>query len=444
MGTINTMYQVYYDEHGKGNLHEYSFENSNCKEPLAFNNYKFAPFYSQANFIISQFNLNEFRVKDVEKIKYNGIYTISLGNHPNRWSGLNKTFKFPDKHILYYLPHIVYEAVRQHRMIIVIDNQAEGMLMHTADCDAYKAMHKAMKDLNLPSYSVLLITGNEKFYIDYCNWCMLNNIRPKFAHVDFFTHCYYFENNRTPTYTCIETALLNQNSKDFNSLNRTVRNHRIAHLYYCIKNNYHNNNLISGHYNEHNEKDYENSKFFFIHEDSDNYVNTLKQNLPLQIDGNWNKDNPDLSSHSLFNLDTFKNSLLSFVTETAFHDPGLFLTEKIFKPIAAGHPFIVLGQRGMLRSLREKGFRTDFFGIDQTYDDIENPYERFHAVHKSLKAYIDTPRNDKITNTLKSLEMIKHNQELFRKTDFINNSYKKLYTTVDKIFRKEYNPYEKS
>jgi hypothetical protein len=54
----------------------------------------------------------------------------------------------------------------------------------------------------------------------------------------------------------------------------------------------------------------------------------------------------------------------------------LRFTEKTLKPLAAGRPFIVNGNPGVLKLLRRMGFKTLSPLIDETYDEIADPHER--------------------------------------------------------------------
>ena len=73
---------------------------------------------------------------------------------------------------------------------------------------------------------------------------------------------------------------------------------------------------------------------------------------------------------SLF--DECAESLLYLVTETVATGRRHHLTEKTFKPIALGMPFVIVGTKGSLEYLRSYGFRT-FEGIwDESYDDAED------------------------------------------------------------------------
>jgi len=110
------------------------------------------------------------------------------------------------------------------------------------------------------------------------------------------------------------------------------------------------------------------------------------------------------------NLEIYERSQLTVVTESHFDQTGgLFITEKTFRPLLVGHPFMILGQQGTLKKLRSWGFRTDFDGIDQSYDLIEDDRERFVQFHKSLTNWYHIPLEEKRFLLEKWESTIQHN-----------------------------------
>jgi hypothetical protein len=104
------------------------------------------------------------------------------------------------------------------------------------------------------------------------------------------------------------------------------------------------------------------------------------------------------------------------------------------KPIAAGHPFIIMGQYRILDILRSMGFMTDFKGIDQSYDEIADPFKRFAAVHQSLKNWVDLDRSAQIEYIEESMPMLEHNRNLFNSIDFLSDSYSRLFAKCKDMF----------
>ncbi len=77
----------------------------------------------------------------------------------------------------------------------------------------------------------------------------------------------------------------------------------------------------------------------------------------------------------------FEQSYYSIVTERVFNVDGWTLpTAKIYKTIHNLHPFIVLGQKGLLAELRRQGFETFPELFDESYDNEVCPDARFQKV----------------------------------------------------------------
>jgi len=107
------------------------------------------------------------------------------------------------------------------------------------------------------------------------------------------------------------------------------------------------------------------------------------QTLPINFAGET--DHP-MHSCWLSLFDEAADSLLYLVTETVATGRRHHLTEKTFKPIALGMPFVIVGTKGSLAYLRSYGFRT-FEGIwDESYDQAEDDVriERIASLLRSL------------------------------------------------------------
>jgi hypothetical protein len=85
------------------------------------------------------------------------------------------------------------------------------------------------------------------------------------------------------------------------------------------------------------------------------------------------------------NTRAYLDTYFSMVTETVFDYARSFRTEKIWKPIAIGHPFIVASSQGYYRDLQNLGFRTFGHLIDESFDDIQNNQERIERISAVVK-----------------------------------------------------------
>lgn len=83
-------------------------------------------------------------------------------------------------------------------------------------------------------------------------------------------------------------------------------------------------------------------------------------------------------------LETLSLGLFHVVTETIFYDEKLHLTEKIFKPIVARRPFLLVGAPGNLAYLKSYGFRTFDRWIDESYDLEKDPDQRLAKIVNEL------------------------------------------------------------
>jgi len=77
----------------------------------------------------------------------------------------------------------------------------------------------------------------------------------------------------------------------------------------------------------------------------------------------------------------YVDTYFSLITETiCAESPYSFRTEKTAKPLAMGHPFIVVSNPGFYRDLHCMGFQTFGHVIDETFDQIENHQDRVNRI----------------------------------------------------------------
>ena len=153
------------------------------------------------------------------------------------------------------------------------------------------------------------------------------------------------------------------------------------------------------------------------------------QTLPINFEGET--DHP-MHSCWLSLFDQCADSLLYLVTETVATGRRHHLTEKTFKPIAMGMPFMIAGTRGSLRYLRSYGFRT-FEGIwDESYDDArdEDRIPRMMSTLRSLNELTAEGRQDLFEQCL---PVIEHNWNHFYGGGFEQLLWQELLEMLDGI-----------
>jgi hypothetical protein len=133
------------------------------------------------------------------------------------------------------------------------------------------------------------------------------------------------------------------------------------------------------------------------------------QTLPISFAGET--DHP-MHSCWLSLFDESAESLLYLVTETVATGQRLHLTEKTFKPIALGMPFVIVGTKGSLEYLRSYGFRT-FEGIwDESYDQTEDDV-RIERIASLMRSLDELPNAAKQELFEAAHEVIEHNWNHF-------------------------------
>ena len=101
---------------------------------------------------------------------------------------------------------------------------------------------------------------------------------------------------------------------------------------------------------------------------------------PLTID----TDTPNGNLSADVNFEDLTSALWHVVTETVYFDSKLHLTEKIFKPIVAQRPFILVAAPGNLAYLKSYGFRTFDRWIDESYDAETDHYIRIEKITEEI------------------------------------------------------------
>jgi hypothetical protein len=142
----------------------------------------------------------------------------------------------------------------------------------------------------------------------------------------------------------------------------------------------------------------------------------LNQQIPVTISGDCfdNSASEDCDwSHGqeFFYSDTF----CSLVLDTYCSEDQVVLDEKSFKPIAYGHPFLLLCNRGGLKTLRSIGFKTFGDYWDESYDNLQG-YDRLETIFK-LMLEIEKWSVEDINSVYTDMQpILEHNRQHFYKT----------------------------
>jgi hypothetical protein len=142
----------------------------------------------------------------------------------------------------------------------------------------------------------------------------------------------------------------------------------------------------------------------------------LHDNFPTLVRERWTKGN-----------DHYKHIALDIAVETVFDYPYPYITEKTLRPIFMQRMYIVVGAAGTLEILRQQGFYTWGDFIDESYDQIKDPCDRFRAVMKSIRDFCVLDLEDikkylcdnqyKLQHNVENLQNLRNRElDLYKKT----------------------------
>jgi len=215
------------------------------------------------------------------------------------------------------------------------------------------------------------------------------------------------------SFICWVPQLLDQpiayrpSDKFFLSYNRRPRPHRVILLCEIIKRNLVSKGLIS--YWGDDIRDSVSRVIKHGRPDLEPQALNLDKLIPLEIDKNLGQHNPawDLIPEH------YQQTFLSVLPETLFDVGTIFFSEKTWKTIVAGHPFIMIGSPGMLKELRNQGYYTFGSFWDESYDNEPDLGKRIQMAMD--ECYRLSFLSDEKLMYLREqmLPILIHNQQLF-------------------------------
>jgi hypothetical protein len=214
----------------------------------------------------------------------------------------------------------------------------------------------------------------------------------------------YFEPwNKYNENTIIDFKPINEKNL-YLSYNRNPRQHRVQLILNLLKHNIFGRGSISL-----SELVYETPSDANVE-----HVEFLKNNTPFVI-----SEGCDLFFNMCCNItnEDYEKTFISMVTETLVDEGTLFISEKIWKPIMVGHPFIVFGNLWTLKFLKSMGYKTFDKWINEEYDNEPDSGRRCNMITDELVKLS--------TKTVEELKLIR--DEMNEVCDHNQKWYKKLY-----------------
>ena len=366
--------------------------------------------------------LSESNFEFTQSIEYiqQGLYIVEVSKIPSLWCAKTKSETF---NLLLNIPSRVIRAAKSKKIRILILSIVEGDNFTSKDFDGFEHLHNTVRLLGLPKHSILIVSGNLNASQQYTEWCRQQS---KEEYIEFQEG---IEWDGKTTHPPSATVKIQDHCLPFNSLNRAHRNHRTEHLYFLAENKL--AGLVSG------------GAWFSTHSidtpiyqtvEYNHYKAVLTANYPKTVDV---QDLVNQVPNLINNVEIYESSQLTVVTESHFNQTGgLFITEKTFRPLLVGHPFMVLGQKGTLEKLRSWGFITDFDGLDQSYDLVADDSERFLQFHLALRNWCVQDSEIRRTAIYKWNNIIQHNFQNYKKSNFKKTMFDNVILSTEQYFKK--------
>lgn len=382
-----------------------------------------------------EISIVNFKFSETLSLKHY-IIPIGVGHHPDDWTGsdLSATkINCPNKlNMFHYISPTYLKDLQEGRAMILFDQCLEGYQTPWL----WQCFHDECEKYNVPPNAVIYVTGNVIADTQYSSWATDKQISKKINVIPYTV----FENDVQMMVSHLDLVIdhkknyqYKQNNltkiKTFNCLQKRLRPHRIWFYKYLS-----DANLLD--VGEISMNRFKASQSFFegklITDDEAEHYN---KHLPKLVNGKNNNEHSDNFYIRRITDDVFLNSWVSVVSEAAAgeSDNTIFISEKIFKPIACCHPFIVVSNQGYLEKLREMGYKTFDGFIDESYDKLSNVYDRYDAIINSIKKI--NAIEDKLSWFKSIEEILIHNYETFIKnTDTPDPAFYKLNTCYKNYF----------
>tara|TARA_R110002124_G_scaffold50484_1_gene146858 strand:- start:409 stop:1467 length:1059 start_codon:yes stop_codon:yes gene_type:complete len=117
-------------------------------------------------------------------------------------------------------------------------------------------------------------------------------------------------------------------------------------------------------------------------------------------------------SSATYNPQDFAQTRCSIVLETVY-DQRIHLTEKTLRPLACGHPFMLLNGPGALETIRSYGFKTFQPYINESYDKEPAPMKRMDMVLREMRRINNASEKYQKWIWDGCAEIAAHNKQLF-------------------------------
>tara|TARA_S200002703_G_scaffold49730_1_gene43161 strand:+ start:1174 stop:2265 length:1092 start_codon:yes stop_codon:yes gene_type:complete len=309
--------------------------------------------------------------------------------------------------------------------------------MEVSNDVVFEDVHKYLRKFSIPENKLVLVMGDCSLSENYKKFVRKNKIKKTINTLNgyFMEICVrqsFGDDYKNKVIKNVKRNLGKLKNKRFITLNGKLKPHREQLINFIEKNNL--NKHIDYSVMEYN-KPLDNYNFENVNvqkkvnklyrEETNNRVSwhNMKKDQhtdfhinQIYTDSKWwfaRKENL-LPMYNKYNLD--------IVTESESNvSDKIFFTEKTLRPLYFGLPFLLMGNEGMLKGLREMGYATYDNIFDESYDTKKNWKSRLRIITSEVKRFCELSDKDFSNEIKKTTDNVLHNVDHFFNNDFQMN-----------------------
>jgi len=122
---------------------------------------------------------------------------------------------------------------------------------------------------------------------------------------------------------------------------------------------------------------------------------------PIKFDTNFNKSPV---GNSDWHHPAYEQCVVNLTNESVYNSSGMineqpgplsgpYFTEKTWKPLLAGRPFVPIGQKNSIQSLERLGLNFDW-GLDLSFDQISEDFDRMLGIYRCIEQLVTCTPDD--------------------------------------------------
>jgi len=307
-----------------------------------------------------------------------------------------------------------FRDIKNNKCKLVIEDAWEGPIGEPQ----WKVLDFFMKEKKYPMDSVCLISGNHQI--------------PSKKYMFTYHPVSFFHSNWAQYHSISMFNPINDKNL-FLCYNRIPRLHRQILICELMKEDLFNKGIVSF-----RKITAENNLIKESHRhdllDQSLFLETI---TPLYLDTNLEQENPVLK----LNEDHHSSTFLSLVTETLTEYEvnkfsPIFFSEKTWKPISIGQPFIILASKGHLEYLKNLGYKTFNNWWSEEYDALDNVDLKISLIVKEIKKLSQLSTRQLSEMRLEMREILIHNQNVYNeyRNRMNNKNEESLYKIIKSIW----------